>query len=331
MKTIERAQAPSLTILMATYNGEKYIQDQIQSIQLQSVSNWNLILSDDGSTDQTVDVALNCSKNDGRIRVKVRNSSKKGAKNNFFQALSLVDSGYVMFCDQDDVWAQNKIELSMKKMRELEAAYGSAIPLLVFSDMKVVDSSLNTIHDSFQRSSNFDPNDVSFRRIVSLNCAAGCTILMNEKCLQLCKRNKTFSKIEMHDWWVMLVASAFGRIGYVDSPLLLYRQHGDNQVGANSFSPLDRASDLGFMTEQFVGTIVQADHFLCVYSDLLADSTIVRLQAYAKIYHSKSLIKNIYYMAKSGFWKKGARKLGQLAMLFRLARLNKSNAAIFSR
>ena len=130
-----------IDILLATYNGEKYLRDQIDSILNQTYADFNLIISDDASTDDTVKILEEYKKKDSRITVYIQEKNI-GSNNNFEFLLTKVQNDYYMLSDQDDIWEKEKIEKSVKKIKETNAD-------LVFSDLAVVDANLNIINESF--------------------------------------------------------------------------------------------------------------------------------------------------------------------------------------
>lgn len=302
---------PLIDILMATYNGERFVGEQIESIQAQTYKNWHLLVSDDCSSDGTLCLVRRYASEDGRIRIVSEGVKHGGARENFFNLMRFSDAPYCMFCDQDDVWLSEKIEKSLVEIRRLEKRYGTDVPLLVFCDMKVVDEKLNVTHDSFERSSHFDPKRLAFRQLLAHNVAAGCCMLFNSVLLEVCRRTDG-SGAEMHDWWAMLAASAFGHIAFVDDSLSLYRQHGDNEVGANEYSPVNRVMNRGYMSQQFVLSTVQAGAFGGLYGDCLCPHDICALREFVKAGNATSPLRGIFHLVKSGCWKRGARKCGQL-------------------
>ena len=302
---------PLVDILMATYDGERFVGEQIESIQRQTYGNWHLLVSDDCSTDATLDVVRRYAASDNRIRIVSEGVKHGGAKENFFALMRHSGAPYCMFCDQDDVWLPQKVEKSLAALRALESRNGLDVPLLVFCDMKVVDGELNVIHESFEESSHFDPSRLAFRQLIAHNVAAGCCMLLNRALLDICGRSGG-DGAEMHDWWAMLAAAAFGRILFIDEPLSLYRQHGDNEVGANEYSPAERAKDKEFMVKQFVLSTEQARAFETLYGDGLHACDRRSLEEFVEAGSAASPFAGILHLAKSGCWKRGARKAGQL-------------------
>lgn len=311
----------NVDILMATYNGECFVREQIESIQKQTYTNWHLIISDDLSSDETPAVLDELAGKDSRIVVLPNKERWGSAKANFGHLIRSSEASYMMLCDQDDCWLPSKIEESLSAIKLLEDEHGSHVPLLVFCDMKVVDGNLSILHESFEASSNFDPTRLSLRHLIAQNVAAGCCMLFNRATAELFLEAEDSEPMDMHDWWLMLVASAFGHIGYINEPLSLYRQHGSNEVGANDYSPSSRMKNQDFMLMEFLKTTKQADAFTETYAGRLSGRDLEALRCYSSIGRDKSFGAALLHLAKSGCWKKGARKLGQLAMLAKVIKV----------
>ncbi|WP_137652799.1 glycosyltransferase family 2 protein [Bifidobacterium moukalabense] len=307
--------AASVDILMATYNGEKYVGEQIESIQAQSFNNWRLLISDDCSSDDTLEIVKKYAEQDPRIIVVSQGKRYGSAKLNFMSLLTAADAPYVMFCDQDDVWLPKKIELTLAKMHELEHLSLERQPLLVFTDMKVVDKHLGIIADSFESYSNIDSSRVMFRQILAQSVGAGCTMMINRDLQEDISGYAPSNGIIMHDWWLTLVAAAFGQIGHVSVPTSLYRQHGNNAVAAKDFSLVDRITHMRRMIRNVNKTITQACCFDSIYGDVLRTDQKKTLSYYIKSYKGKNVFVRVISLIRSGCWKKGTRKIGQLIAL----------------
>ena len=220
-----------IAILLATYNGEKYLREQLQSLYDQTYTDWTLYIGDDGSTDGTADIVREFSERYGNI-VFHRNSEGKGAMSNFMGLLSEAEADYYMFCDQDDVWLPHKVETTLRKMREIEAG-NQQRPAVVCSDLKVVDKNLQTIAPSFWEMSEMLPDLLAsnFNYLGVHFLATGCTMMINAAAKRIAFPYPPCAF--MHDaWLVMKTMKAGGTFGIICEPLMLYRQHGGNVLGA---------------------------------------------------------------------------------------------------
>ena len=139
-----------------------------------------------------------------------------------------------MFCDHDDVWLPCKISHTLRKYREMEAACGPQTPIMVFTDSRVTDRALRTIARSMLRYQHLDASHLSLARLISQNVPSGNTLLVNRALIDLA--GPIPPEAVMHDHWLALVAAAMGRIGFLDEPTLLYRQHKNNVYGASNYS-----------------------------------------------------------------------------------------------
>ncbi len=235
-----------IAILLATYNGEQYLRQQLDSLLGQTFKDIHLYVRDDGSTDTTPQIIREYARRHLNITVLEEGEKNMGSKWNFEHLLRAAHADYYMFCDQDDVWLPNKIELSLLKMRQMEEYYGD-IPLLVHTDLMVVDNKMKVMAKSFWKYSYLSPQLVD-RNIYYMgisNSVTGCTILMNEKAK---KASLPFHQhVLMHDAWVALCVMKYGKINYIETPTVLYRQHGNNVLGAIKyrFSLREKLCSLG--------------------------------------------------------------------------------------
>jgi len=224
----------TIEILMATYQGSQHIAEQIQSIQNQNYEDWILNISDDGSKDNTVEIINSFASKDSRIKLLPKSGPQQGVVANFSHLLESSTAPYLMFSDQDDLWLPNKIQKSFEKMQKLEKKYGKNIPLLVHTDLQVVDTQLNVLHPSFWQYAHLGCHvKPILNRVLAQNMVTGCTALINRPLAKL--SNPIPNEALMHDWWIALCAVVFGQIGIVDEALMLYRQHGQNHTGAQQY------------------------------------------------------------------------------------------------
>lgn len=225
-------EEPLVEILMATYNGAQYIGEQIDSILNQTYSHWRLLVNDDGSSDGTVDIVKAYAEKDDRIQLLSLENKRHDAAGNFLALLAVSSAPYVMFCDQDDVWLPNKVQLELGAMKDLEREHGADVPLLVFTDSTVVDKSLNVLNPSFASMVPLHPRSLSLSRLMVDNVAQGCVMMINEELVRFLRRYPVRDEFGMHDYWAISIASAVGGVAFLPDCTLLYRQHADNVCGA---------------------------------------------------------------------------------------------------
>lgn len=303
----------TVDILMAAYNGERYIREQIESIQSQSFADWRLLISDNCSSDGTLDIVHAITSKDSRIKVVSEGVRYGSAKANFMGLLAKATAPYVMFCNQDDVWFLNKVELSLDRMEELEDVEGPDKPHMVFTDMKVVNSGLGIVHESFEKFSHIDSSRTSFSWLLEHAVGVGCAMMVNRRAVELASMAENIESVATYDWWLSLVCSAFGSITYIDSPTSLYRQHEDNEVGTKSCSSLKRPPCSEGMSGSVVASTVQAVAFQATYDDMLEKEQRGVLAEFVSA--NKSDGSNaIWCHTNSGCWKNGLCKSGRAAV-----------------
>jgi len=255
-----------IDIVLATYNGEKHIAEQINSLQ-QSVHYAELIsrliVIDDGSEDNTIAIIQSYADHDSKIEIHLNQTNKQGAKYNFCAGLNLSTAEYVMLCDQDDVWHPEKIQLSLLRIKQLESVYHNQ-PILVFTDKEIVDEQLNLIKDSDYLLSKLSKEwHKKTERLLQRNVVSGCTTFMNRNLLKMALPIP--EQAFMHDWWIALVASYHGQVSLIDQPLMKYRQHGNNAIGANQRTYtsllLNAPSNLCTFKSNFSKAMKQAEFF----------------------------------------------------------------------
>lgn len=221
-----------LDILLATYNGATYLSELLASLVAQDFVDWYLIIRDDGSTDCTLEIIRSfCVDHPDRVQVLDDDLGNLGVVANFERLLQVSKADYVMFADQDDVWLTDKISLTFSKMRAIEKENHGLTPCLVFTDMVVSDKYNKVLCQSHWRYANLQPGfAIEMKNSVTQNVVTGCTIMIN-RCLV--SKLKIFpSDVIMHDWWLGIFASAFGRVGFLETSTIRYRQHELNNVGA---------------------------------------------------------------------------------------------------
>lgn len=275
-----------ISILMATYNGESYLSEQIESILGQTVQEFQLFIQDDGSSDATYEIAKSYqAKFPNKIFVKRNNVSTGAAKHNFFSLMSKHQDDYIMLSDQDDIWLPDKIEKTLHKLQSLESDYGKDVPIAVHTDLKVVDRDLRVLSESFCNSANMDYSRKGFRYQLVQAIMTGCTVMYNHALSKFFLKEPEF--MVMHDWWIMLTASAFGIVDNLNEPTILYRQHGNNAIGAANVNTLiyklDRLRNWKEVKQSINETYQQANSFLKLFRDQLSTEQIRLLKVFCSI------------------------------------------------
>lgn len=266
-----------ISILLSTYNGEKYLKAQLDSLFSQSYKNFKLIARDDGSSDKTLEILK-------YYDIELLPSNENlGVKRSFETLLKYAfgnsDAKYFMFCDQDDIWNQDKIELTLQKMYEMEKLYKNT-PILVHTDLEIVDENLHTINPSFMKLQNLHEKKNRLNNLLIQNTITGCTVMINKDLAKLCLPMP--SNAIVHDWWIGLVASYFGKIGYLPQSTIKYRQHSQNTIGAKGF-------DISFILKNFQKkqtldkNISQAKDFLQIFNDKLDKDTKFMLEDFVNL------------------------------------------------
>ena len=229
-----------IEILLAAYNGEKYIKKQIRSILANSEQDFHITVRDDGSSDRTAEIVQKLADKYPDKLTLVKDGKPTGsAAGNFMEMVRTLpeDTEYVMFADQDDIWSRYKIGDSLFLIKDMEQAYGTEAPLLVHTDLMVVDENEQIISRSLIEYMQLPYKD-DLKHLLLQNSVTGCTILMNNALLKLLKRACDSDEIIIHDHYAAVLAAAFGHVGCVRIPTVKYRQHGDNEVGASDAKSL---------------------------------------------------------------------------------------------
>ena len=219
-----------ITILLATYNGEKYIETQIESLLSQTYTNWRLIIRDDNSTDNTPTLLEKYQQQYPDKITILPAAANLGSILNFNALLTFAhDAKYIMFCDQDDCWLPDKIAVTYSKMGALEKEYGTNHPVMVFTNFQYVNEEMQIIESK----KDFEINTIQnfgFPHLLAQNPVYGCTTIMNRALVD--KIASIPAQAENHDHWAALVAAAFGKLYYLNTKTILYRQHSKNISGS---------------------------------------------------------------------------------------------------
>jgi len=222
----------TVEILLATYNGAAFLEEQLDSLLAQSYRDWRLLIRDDGSTDATPRIVEAFrQRHPDRVKLLRDADRRLGHVGNFSRLLERSRASHVALCDQDDVWEPDKLSLSLARMRALELRHGSKTPLLVFTDLVVVDARLSTLFESFWALSGSRPlRGIRLGRLLQQNVVTGCTAVLNRALVD--RAVPIPATAVHHDWWLGLVALTSGQVEPLEHRTVRYRQHGHNAVGS---------------------------------------------------------------------------------------------------
>ena len=275
-----------IEILLATYNGERFLPEQIESIINQSYTDYSILASDDNSSDCTFEILRSYESVLGE-KINVVQSNTHSAKENFYNLLDMADAEYIALCDQDDFWERDRLKKSLKAVQRLERRYGKETPILVHSDLEIVDENLNSKNKKMSELTGISEaikyakkeskclytisTEKSFSRYLVENNITGNTVIINKALLDIYKRPKVSF---MHDWWLGLIAFTFGKVGFLNECLVKYRQHESNELGAKN--PLElrniKKRNKQMIRENYDCMFAQVEEFLRLYKDELGKS-----------------------------------------------------------
>jgi glycosyltransferase involved in cell wall biosynthesis len=219
----------TFSVLLCTYNAEKYIEQQLESILNQKFIPNQIIISDDGSVDHTIDIIKYFFREHNFNNFNIVSGPSLGACANFLSSLKYITSDFLFVSDQDDIWEHNKVEIfsSYFEMKDK--------PLLLYSDSSLINACGDFIHSSFFQFQGLSSSVFHDDSILYKNCVQGATCCLNKTLYKLAERSFSLAKndeILMHDWWFALLAKYAGEHYFINKPLIRYRQHTNNEVGA---------------------------------------------------------------------------------------------------
>ena len=300
-------------IVMASYNGEKYLEEQLDSLLAQTYQNISIEVCDDGSSDRTCEIIEGYIRGDSRISLH-RNKENMGYVRNFLQGIRRSDAEYIMLCDQDDIWDRDKVERTLRAMEEAEKECQDK-PVLVFTDAINFDSGTGQERGRFHQISHLDTKKVDTGHLFMENKVIGCTAMVNRAVLPYL--TEIPEEIRVHDWWLALICSHFGRIVYLDRPTLRYRQHSGNMIGGSSFGSYvrNRLAGIRHQREALRSSYRQGEAFLSLFGERMTPQQKETAQKFAALGETGWMMRR-WNMMKYGFTKSGlTRNVGLFFLL----------------
>lgn len=213
---------------MATYNGGQFIENQILSLISQTYKNWNLIIHDDGSKDETLEIVKKYQELDSRIHLVEDGVKCGGAAKNFLYLLKKSSAPYIIFSDQDDIWMESKLEVLFNKIKDIHEPCAVYCNAYAYNGIKITANEVSLIKRTNLKDSLFLNSGVQ-----------GCSLMFNRYLLNLLKDYPDY--VHMHDHYITIGAVTFGKLHYIQESLMLYRQHNNNVTGNVPVNAIDRA------------------------------------------------------------------------------------------
>jgi glycosyltransferase involved in cell wall biosynthesis len=226
----EDGDAPLVEILLSTHNGARHLSAFLNSLSAQTYPRCTLTVRDDGSSDGTVAILEDWRDHHDLDVSFVDEASLMylGVVRSFSKLLQASSAPYVMLADQDDVWLPDKVKLTLEAMRAAEGRGTSPLPVLAHTDLTLVDDGLNVVGDSLWRHQGLSPpRRLKLPRLMIENVVWGCTAMLNRSLVEMV--GELPEDLDHHDWWIALVAAAFGRIVSLPERPILWRRHGSNE------------------------------------------------------------------------------------------------------
>lgn len=302
---LRAASTKSVVIFLSTYNGARYLGEQLDSIIRQSHPYWQIAVSDDGSSDESLEILQEYQAQVGSIRFSIKAGPRQGFSANFISLVTekSISADFYSFCDQDDIWHEDKLERAVAWLEQIPAGQ----PALYCGRTRLVDD-----HGRHLGESPLFSKRPSFSNALVQSLAGGNTMVFNDSARRLLVDAGKLSVVS-HDWWIyLLVSGANGHIRYDETPSIDYRQHSGNQIGANS-SVSDRVLRLRRL---FAGHFkqwndVNIESLLCC-QHLLAEQHRETLLAFAMA-RKKSLLSRCRGILSSGVYRQTL--LGNLGLI----------------
>ena len=299
-----------IVILLATHNSARFLRAQLDSLLAQTVRDFRILAHDDASQDETRIILDEYAARDERLCVLPDKTPCGSAQANFWLLLqNAPEANYYLFCDHDDVWFPQKIE---KTLCAMHAAEDGDLPVLVHSDLSVTDENLCVLAPSLWRLQKLTPHPCFTNNLVQ-NHVTGCSVMINRPLCLLAQKTPSAEGMIMHDWFLTLLALAFGKVACVNEPLLFYRQHGKNEVGAKNVGDLSYLARRAAARRQnralFSDAFTQAELLTRVYG---SEGLLASAADFAQNKHRGKLARLRCY-ARTHAWKNTwVRRIGQL-------------------
>lgn len=298
----------NIDILMATYNGASYIRTQIQSLQAQTLTDWKLYIHDDGSSDDTMSILKEMKAMDSRINIIEDGIRFHESGLNFMHLLKFSKAPFCIFCDQDDIWLENKLELMLRFIE----AKDNTIPQAVYSNSYVYIPETSDISGYATLCFPQKLKDVLF-----LNCGIqGCALMFNAALRDICKNAPDI--VAMHDHVLTVCAAALGELSYLNKRLMLYRRHQSTVTGPTAKKLSDRYKSFFDMDK----TVMSHKHYLALqslyqkYETYISDDNKIIFSDYFR-FEKECYIRRFFHVLAKGYKLYGRTSILAIKVLLR--------------
>ena len=289
-----RSTKPEIEVLMATWNGERFLEEQLDSLFAQTFQDFRLVVRDDTSSDSTMEILERYrSRYPERIEIR-KNASRLGACGSFSLLAQESVASYVAFCDQDDIWRKDKLEITFDAMQAVERERGVDVPAMVFTDVTLIEEDGRVVASSLWKLAHVNPEGAKLGNLLVQNLVSGCTALANRSLMV--KGCPIPSEAAMHDSWLALVACAFGILRPLQERTVQYRQHAGNAVGAGRGWRFGDVVKRLRHDERFDGEMNlsrrQSKRFAAIYADQLTALQKQQVEAWQRSRELPTLIRH---------------------------------------
>lgn len=298
----------NIDILMATYNGASYIRTQIQSLQAQTLTDWKLYIHDDGSSDATMSILQEMKAMDSRINIIEDGIRFHESGLNFMHLLKFSKAPFCIFCDQDDIWLENKLELMLTFIE----AKDNTIPQAVYSNSYVYIPETSDI--SGYGTLCFPKN---LKDVLFLNSGIqGCALMFNAALRDICKNAPDI--VAMHDHVLTVCAAALGELSYLNKRLMLYRRHESTVTGATAKKLSDRYNSFFDMNK----SVMSHKHYLALqslyqkYETYISDDNKIIFSDYFR-FEKECRIRRFFHVLAKGYKLYGRTSILAIKVLLR--------------
>lgn len=274
----------SISLVLATYNGEKYILEQLDSIMNQELLPEEIIIIDDCSIDETYEILISYDFREIKVQI-IKNERNLGPIANFKKGINLATGDFIALCDQDDVWLPHKLKLSLEAILLLNQEK----PCMVYSDLTLVDENMSVLSDSLHKLWKVNPKYYDLSFISFSNIVTGCTILFNKKMQKELRYMPT--NIIMHDYWMGLIGYSFGEVKYMNETTILYRSHHSSVTSKerNSFF-----EDMKNSKKNIKNQVDQIELFRKVYKNRFSTENEKVFETFLKLSTKPYFIQRVY-------------------------------------